>query len=199
MRALFALALLCAPAHAASVHLQTIEHTGTFASIPTTKQIVYSGNVDFGSRRWVVNYEDADLGVTTWEASEADVKAWQAQARVIPRHTGFSHSLTIGEHPLRALFTSVDIIPMNVSFGGTSGNSTVTYTKIAHAYVFVPTGMEMELSPFTQVGGQWQATQTVRIYGAVPEPGGWVMLLVGLCGYFALGPGRLSSPAFTQA
>lgn len=170
MRAL-ALALLCAAnTQAASVHLQTIEHVATFDEIPATKQVIYSGNVDFGSHQWIVEYEDSDLGVTVWEASDADIRAWQRQARVVPNHAPQTHTLIIGELPNRVLFTSPGTIPMNLDTTASDGDSFVTYTKMAHAYVFVPTGLEMELSPFVEVGGNWQVTQTVRVYGAVPEP-----------------------------
>jgi hypothetical protein len=168
-----------AQAHAAAVHLQTLEHVATFDAVPTVKRIEYLGAADL-PRQWRVTYDDSDLGRTTWQASDEDIREWRRLATMPTHHFGYSNTMSIGD--LRHITTS-DVIPLNRTSTYKDGASTVIATMVNPTYLWPPviTDVQMELSPFTDMGdGHYKVTQTVRIYGAIPEPRGVVMMLVGI-------------------
>lgn len=176
MRTLAAFLLLVSPASAASVLLQTIEHTATFDAVPTIKQISFFTATNYF---WTIPYEDSDLGVTTWSASESVIAALNGAAA---GHS--SSSLIISELPNRRLYTMPMPVPYNVDGTYSDGDSVIVGTMHNRTWADPPvaTTVEMELSTFRPVGGRWEVTQTMRLYGPVPEPGGeW------LAGVYAVG------------
>jgi hypothetical protein len=183
---LIALALIfvvASSAHAANGLLQTIEHhTQPIAAPPTTKRIGISQVAGTAaSYIWAVDYADTDLGVTTWSASAADVEGFNRVFIRPPTHGSHQFTLRVGEaFPNRSWFQGNGTFPVvetgtQTSFGDDS-TATFTLHVLQGYYAPVITGIEMELSPWVNGPQGWTATQTIRVYGPVPEPATWALL-----------------------
>lgn len=183
---LIAIALVVAlatAAHAAPVHLETLQHTPVLPSIPTVKRLVF--NQAWGSNAtFDVTYADSDLGVTVWSAPFALVHPFNLAIHTPNPHGSPSFGLAIGDWFNVGVLAQYNGYPVNRSGTHLSlqGDSSVTFTQHALAAPsFLLTSITMSLSPWTSTTGGWMATQTIELYGEqTPEPATWALVACGL-------------------
>jgi hypothetical protein len=180
--------------HASSVLLETVQHIAVFDAVPTgsLREVHFSAHAALAaSFQWQVPYIDSDLGVTTWHATDAQVLELRRVMATPPAHGGTSSVFAIGRFPNTEVINMIGY-PVNVTTEFANANSRVLATMNQRTYLnpVVLTALEMELSPFSNMGGRFQATQTLRLYEPIPEPSTIAMTMAALA--FALCKKRLA-------
>jgi hypothetical protein len=188
-------------AHAATGLLQAIEHhTQPIAARPTINQIgLYQNAALAGGYAWFVNYTDSDLGVTTWSASAFDIAEFNRIFVKPPSHGAPEFMLEVGyDFPLRSRAQFNWYFPSHESgtYESNDDDSTATFTRhvLQGYYAPVITGIEMELAPWVSGPAGWTTTQTVRVFGPVPEPTTWGLAVT--CALFAVRTARRHAAGF---
>jgi hypothetical protein len=184
----FALALASSPAYAAPILLQSIEYTPKLDARPTENSVEFTIGGDTFDR-YTINYVDSDLGVTTFVAPTNIVQALNTQLHKQNIHRSIRFSFEVGEYLDDGVLDDFFAWPLEVvgmfdgpayAFKGTPDPSVTRSAQLS--------GLDMSVSPWTQVNTKWLTTVTVRMYGyATPEPSGCICALVGAAGLLAWG------------
>jgi hypothetical protein len=183
-----AIALAVSPAYAAPILLQTIEYTPKLDARPTENSVVFAIGADTFDH-YAINYVEGDLGVTTFVAPTNIVQAFNTQLHKQNIHRSIRFSFEVGEYLDDGVLDDFFAWPLEgagmfdgptYAFKSTPDPSVTRSAQLS--------GLDMSVSPWTQVNAKWLTTVTVRMYGyATPEPSGWVCALIGASGLIAWG------------